>query len=186
MKKIALLLAMLLCLAPVLSACGANSSAKKAAAAAFEAYYVDGDADEYFAVNLNYNVDLIKEFIDSEKGDLMRDAIREAQGGVKTEIKEYWDKYTKSKDDGGKGAEDLKVDYDIVFADTYGKKTEAFEKYIDKFAYKNTDIVDEVSKVARVGILRTLTYTDSDGDDYTEATVITYICYCIDGDWYVS
>ena len=43
MKKISLLLAMLLCLAPLFVACGANSSPEKAVVAALDVIYGDGD-----------------------------------------------------------------------------------------------------------------------------------------------
>ena len=162
MKKIALLLALLLCLVPVLSACGANSSAKKAAAAAFEAYYIDGDADAFFEVKADYNLDLVKEYMDSEKGDALKESIRSKQDSAKENIKDYWNDYTDSEKDGGLGAEDVKVDYEILFVDTYGKKTEAFEKAMEDFTYTDTDIEDEVTKVAHVGILMTITYTVDD------------------------
>ncbi len=185
MKKIALLLALLLCLAPVLSACGANSSAKKAAAAAFEAYYIDGDAEAFFEVNAAYNLDLIKKYISSEKADSLKETARSKQDSAKENIKEQWDKYTDSEDDGGLGAEDLKVKYEILFVDTYGKKSEAFENALESFTFNDTDIEDEVTKIARVGILGTVTFS-IDGDDYTDATVRDYTCYCIDGKWYID
>lgn len=186
MKKIALLLALLLCLAPVLSACGANSSAKKAASAAFEAYYIDGDAEAYFEVKSDYNLELVKEYITSDMAEMLKESIRNSQSKVKDRIKEVWDDYTDSKDDNGKGADEVNVDYEVLFVDTYGKKTQAFEDAMEDFTYNDTDIEDEVSKIAYVGILKTLTYTDSDDDDFTEASVITYTCYCIDGNWYVG
>jgi len=185
MKKIALLLALLLCLVPVLSACGANSSAKKAASAAFEAYYIDGDAEAFFEVSADYNLELVKEYITSDKADSLKESIRSKQDSAKETIKEYWDRYTDSEKDGGMGAEDVDVSYEVLFVDTYDKKSDAFEKAMEEFTYNDTDIEDEVTKVAHVGLLATITYT-IDGDDYTDAAVRDFTCYCIDGNWYVG
>ncbi len=187
MKKLALLLALLLCLAPVLSACGANSSAKKAAVAAVKAEYINCDADDYFDVALRYNVDLIDEYIkDTEQATALKESARAAKDTKKESIKAQWDFFTKSEDEGGLGAEDEPdVDYEVIYVETYGEKTDAFDKIMEGFRYKGTDLEDEVTKVAKVGILVTVEYTVDD-DDYVDAEVETLTCYCIDGDWYIG
>lgn len=185
MKKIALLLALLLCMVPVLSSCGANSSAKKAAVAAFEAYYVDSDPSAYFEVCVDYNVDLLKEYIDSDAADAMKESVRASQDSVKETIKSYWDSYTESEKDGGLGAEDVSVDYEVLTVSKYNDKTEAFDKVMAEFTYDNSDIEDVVKEVAIVEILTTIEYTIDD-DDYVDSGVKTYYCYNIDGDWYVG
>ena len=79
MKKISLVLAMLLCLVPVLSACGANSSPEKAVKAALDVVYGDGDADveDYWAVAYKYNLDIIDEYIsNSDKKDTFETEVR--------------------------------------------------------------------------------------------------------------
>ncbi len=186
MKKIALLLAMLLCLAPVLSACGAHSSAKKAATAAFEAYYVDQDSEAYYEVSARHNLELIDAYINSSTtAEELKSSVRSRKDSTKESIKKVWDSYTKSEADGGKDAEDFNVDsYEVLYENVYKSKTDAFDGIMENFPYGDTDLEDQVTKVAKVGVLMTITYTIGD-DDYTEAGVQEYVCYLIDGDWYV-
>ncbi len=186
MKKISLLLAMLLCLVPVLGSCGANSSAKNAAKAAFDAYFIDSDADAYFEVALEYNIDILKEYIDSDDVDDLKESVREAQKTTKDEIKEYWDFLTEDEDEGGYGADDnYKVKGEVLSCEVYDSKSDAFDEAIKGFAYENTDLEDVVEEVALVNILMTVEYTVGD-DDYTKATVKTYTCFNVDGNWYVA
>ncbi len=186
MKKISLLLAMLLCLVPVLGSCGANSSAKNAAKAAFEAYYVDGDADAYFEVALNYNVDLLKEYIDSDDVDDMKTDVRDAQKEEKDDIKELWDVLTNDEDDGGLGADDdFKVKGEVISCETYDDKTDIYDEAIESFEYEGSDLEDFVEEVAIVNILMTIEFTVDDVD-YVKTMTLEYLCYNIDGDWYVG
>ena len=62
MKKLALLLAMLLLVVPVLCSCGANSSPEKAVATAIDVMYGDGDADpeDFYNVVIDYNLDILE------------------------------------------------------------------------------------------------------------------------------
>lgn len=186
MKKISLILAFILCLVPVLSGCGANSSAKNAAKAAAAARYVDQDTAAFFEVAVDYNVDILKDYLDSDDAEAMRTKVRENQDRVKESIKKQWDHITESEKEGGLGGDDLKVKVgNVIYCNEYEAGSEAFDNAMKGFIYDNTDVEDYVEKVAKVGVLLTVTYT-VDGQKFTEAGVQNYTCYCIDGNWYVD
>ncbi len=183
MKKISLLLAMLLCLAPLFVACGANSSPEKAVVAALDVLYGDGDAEaeDYWAVAYNYNLELI-ELMDSEEASDYKEMIRAAQKEKKSSFN--------SLEDMDETAEDAEFDdwdfeYEILYCNTYEKGSDTFDAAIEDFEYVDTDVEDYVEEVATVGVLVTRIF-EKDDETFTSASVQTYSCYKIDGDWYIE
>lgn len=183
MKKICLLLALLLCMAPVLSACGANSSPEKAVLAALDVKYGDGDADpeDYWAVVYNYNLDLI-ELLDSDEASTVKEGIRAAQKEMKASLNLYEDIEDKLEDE---DIDDWDFSYEILFCNTYEEGSDTFDEAIKEFKYVDTDIEDYVDEVAQVGVLMTTVY-EKDGEEFTSVNTKTFSCYKIDGDWYIE
>ncbi len=183
MKKISLLLAMLLCLAPLFVACGANSSPEKAVVAALDVIYGDGDAEaeDYWAVAYNYNLELI-ELMDSDDKADYKEMIRAAQKEKKSSFNsmEKMDDYAEEAE-----LDDWDFEYEILYCDTYEKGTDTFDAAIADFDYVDTDVEDYVEEVATVGVLITSIY-EKDGETFTNVEVETFDCYNIDGDWYIE
>ncbi len=183
MKKISLLLALILCLVPVLSACGANSSPEKAVKAAIDVKYGDGEADveEYWAVAYNYNTDILDLLTDKEEASDYKESIRESRKMAKEMLNLY-----KDLDDMMEEEEIDKFDFDykVLYCDTY-EKGDTYDELVEEFGYANTDIEDKIEAVANVGVL--FTYEMKKGKDVAHnSDVETYTCYKIDGKWYVE
>lgn len=183
MKKLALLLAMLLCVVPVLSACGANSSPEKAVTTAIDVMYGDGDADpeDFYAVVLDYNLDIL-ELMDDEKATELKEGIRAGRKNIKEALNLLEDMEERAED---QELDDWDFSYEIAYCNTYDKGSDTFDEYLEDFLYANTDVEDEVTAVALVGVLMTYE-SEKDGDDFTDINVEEMVCYEIDGDWYVA
>ncbi len=183
MKKICLLLAMLLCLVPVLSACGANSSPEKAVTAAIDVKYGDGDADpeDYWAVVYNYNLDLV-ELLDSDEASDIKESIREARKEVKETLNQHedMDEYMEDEE-----LDDWSFKYEIIYCNTYEKGSDIFDNAISTFKYVDTDMEDYVDEVAKVGVLFITEY-EKDGETYTSSSTKDFSCFKIDGKWYIE
>ena len=93
MKKFTLLLAMLLCLVPVLASCGGASSAEAAVTTWLDAVYADGDAEveDVYAVKLAWNLDVVKLIENADKASEFEDSVRSARDGAKDKINEMED-----------------------------------------------------------------------------------------------
>ncbi len=183
MKKICLLLAMLLCLVPVITACGANSSPEKAVTTALEVMYGDGDADpeDYWKVVYNYNLDLI-ELLDSDEASDVKESIRAAQKEIKGTLNQFKDiEETLEEED----IDDWNFSYEIIYCNTYEKGSDTFDSFIESFKYVDTDMEDHVTEVASVGVLLTYEY-EKEKEDFTSSNVKNFTCYKIDGDWYIA
>lgn len=183
MKKISLILALLLCLVPVLASCGANSSAEKAVKTAIDVKYGDGDADveDYWAVAYNYNLDILDLLDDKEEASDYKESIREARKSAKEMLNMYKDIDEMLEEE---DIDKWDFDYEILYCDTY-KKGDAFDQYVESFGYANTAIEDKIEAVARVGVLFTYE-VKKDKDVEHSSDVETYTCYKIDGKWYVK
>ncbi len=183
MKKIALLLAMLLLCAPVLCSCGANSSPEKAVATAIDVMYGEGneDPEDFYAVVLDYNLDLL-ENLDSDTATTLKESIRSARKEIKETLNLL--------EDIDENMEEEKIDkwsfsYEIAYCNTYDKGGDTFDNYIEKFLYANTDIEDLVDEVAVVGVIMTFESV-KDKETDTSIEVEEMVCYKIDGKWYVA
>lgn len=182
MKRIALFLAMILCLAPILGACGANSSPEKVATAAFEAMFIDCDYEAYFETNYTLDLDLLEEVMgDSDKYESMKDAARTSRDSIKESIKSIKDRYEDSDE-----IKDYDIEYDVRYVMSYEKDTDIFDELIDEFAYADTDFEDLVEEIAVVGIAAEFYSTDKDGNETVSGDYAEIICYNIDGDWYID
>ena len=185
MKKIALLLAMLICLVPVLGACGANSSPEKAVEAALKVVYGDGDekADDFYAVAYEYNLDILELIKNDEEASALKESVREAQKSIKDSLNnmEDIDEYIEEAK-----YDDFDFNYEILYCNIYEEKDgENFDNLIESFGYVNTDIEDAVTAIAKVGVMMTTEYVYED-ENYTNVSTETITCYCIDGDWYIE
>lgn len=183
MKKLALILAMLLLAVPVLCSCGANSSPEKAVATAIDVMYGEGDEDpeDFYNVVLDYNLDVL-ENLDSEKASELKEGIRNAR----KEAKEMLNRFEDIEDQ----LEDQKIDkwsfsYEIAYCNTYEKGGDTFDSLLEDFLYANTDIEDLVDEIAVVGVIMTFDST-KDKEDSTELETEKFVCYKVDGKWYVA
>ncbi len=184
MKKITLLLAMLLCLVPVLGACGGAGNPEAAVTAWLDAKYAEGKADveDVYEVMLNLNLDVL-EFItnDTEASDLEK-TVRSNREGTKDKINTLKDMDEKLEDNKW---DDYNFTYELIFCDEYDKDTDTFEEAKKDFLYKGTAVEDELTAVARVGVLMTA-IIEKDGETMTNADVEVFELYCIDGNWYIG
>lgn len=179
MKKLALVLAMLLCVVPVLSACGANSSPEKAAETAFKATYVDFDYEAYYEVAYKLNLDLIEDVMEgSDKLDGMKEEARSERDSMKEMIK--------SMKDNAEDYEDYDIDYEVRYCISYDKDEDKFDEIMEDFGFADTDFVDLIDEVAVVGIAAEVYTTDEDGVEEVDGTYAKITCYNIDGDWYID
>lgn len=182
MKKLAFCMAMILCLIPMLCACGANSSAEKAAEAAFVAENVNFDYEAYFKVAYRYNTNLVAKAYDSDED-------RQAAKETTRELKDSKKELLKSAKDYIKDADikKWKIEYDVRFCKEYSKDDDMFDEIIEsKFDYEDTDLEDDITKVAIVGIAYEAYITDEDGNKTVSGDYETYYCFKIDGDWYID
>ncbi len=182
MKKICLILAMLLCLVPVLASCGANSSAEKAAVAAFEAKYVDFDYEAYFEVDYTCNLELVEDVLDgNDKLDEYKTTVRETKESVKETIKNY------AKAPGE--YEDYDVEYEVRYCISYEKDSDRYDSIVKnyfEFQENDTDFKDLIEEVAIVGIAVEVYTTDDEDVDSISGAYMRVVCFNIDGDWYVG
>ncbi len=193
MKKLSLMLALILTLTTgALCSCDSKkekesdddegtvlNAEEKAAMEAFEAYYVDGDIEAYTKVALDCNIDILKEYIDSDDVDNMKEEARENQKEAKNEMRDQWEYYTDDSE-----IEKFKVRGEVVSCNTYKPESNYFDRILRASPYANTSIEDYIEKVAIVEILMSVSYNEAD-DKITSSRVKTYYCYNIDGDWYV-
>lgn len=185
MKKIALLLALLLCMVPVLSSCGGANSPEDAVETALSVMYGDGGEDEadYYEVAYKYNLDILDLLDNGDEAAEIKKAVREAQKEVKDSLNRMGDldKFIEENE-----YDDFDYNYEIIYCDVYEEKDgENFDNLISSFGYANTDIEDYVTAIAKVGVLTTVVYEKED-EIYTSADVETYTVYEIDGNWYIG
>lgn len=183
MKKICLLLAVLLCCIPVLSACGAQSSAESVVTAALEARYVDFDYETMYELAHNYNVELYKELLADEDDVLKaeKDAISKRCDTLKSTIK--------AAEKAADTYDDYTFEYEIRYCKVYDEDDDAFDEIVkaSKFSgdgYSDMkNLIDEVAKARVVGEI--IYTTDSDAEIISNIDE-TYTCYRIDGTWYID
>ncbi len=175
---------MLLCLVPVLSACGGNSSPKNAVMQSLDVLYGDGgeDVEDYYAVMLDYNLDVLDLIDDEEEQSDYKETVRKAQKEIKKSLNTLED-----IDDLMEKAEldDYDVSYEVLYCHTYDDSTDIFDEALKEFKYADTSIEDEITEVATVGVLITIETSNDDGD-FTNSDVKTFNLYKIDGDWYIA
>lgn len=184
MKKFTLLLAMLLCLVPVLASCGGASSAEAAVTTWLDAVYADGDAEveDVYAVKLAWNLDVVKLIENADKASEFEDSVRSARDGAKNKINEMEDIEETIEENKW---DDCSVTYEIIYCNEYDKKSELFDEAKSEFMYKGTAVEDELSAVAAVGVLVTREI-EKDGEVMTMADVEVFSVYCVDGSWYIG
>ncbi len=185
MKKLALLLAMLLLAMPLLTACGGAGSPEAAVETALDVKYGDGgeDAEDYYAVAYQYNLDILELLENNDEATELKKAVRDAQKSVKDSLNtmKNIDKLVDEME-----YDDYDFSYEIIYCNVYEEKDgENFDNLISSFGYANTDIEDYVTAIAKVGVLMTAEY-EKDGETYTSANVETYTVYEIDGNWYIG
>lgn len=184
MKKFTLLLAMLLCLVPVLASCGGAGNPEAAVETWLDAKYADGDADveDVYEVVLEWNLDVLDLLDNDDKASELKEAVRSARDGAKDRINTMKDMDEKMEEN---KYDDYDFSYEILYCDEYDKDSEIFDEAKKEFAYKGTSVEDELTAVAHVGVLITAVI-EKDGDTQTNAYVDEFGLYCIDGNWYIA
>lgn len=184
MKKFTLLLAMLLCLVPVLASCGGASSAEAAVTTWLDAVYDDGGADveDVYAVKLAWNLDVLDLIDNEDKAAELEDGVRAAREGAKDKINEMEDIEETIEENKW---DDCSVAYEVIYCNEYDKDSDTFDDAKGGFMYKGTAIEDELTSVAAVGVLVTREI-EKDGEIMTMADVETFTVYCVDGNWYIG
>ncbi len=182
MKKIALLLAMLICVVPVLTACGANSSPDGAVEAALVARYEDFDYEALYELSYKYDKELFVDLLGS--GDVL-DAEKNSIDNNRETLKET----VKAAQKLSEMFDDYSFDYEIRYCNIYDKKDDAFDTIIKSSKFSNEgygDVKDAISKVAKVRVIGEIVFENDDGNCIYNNIADTYTCYYIDGDWYVN
>ncbi len=184
MKKFTLLLAMLLCLVPVLASCGGAGSAEAAVETWLDAQYADGDAEveDVYAVKLAWNLELLDLIDNDDKASEFEESVRSARDNAKENINQMKDLDEQLEENKW---DDYSVSYEILYCNEYDKKSELFDEVKGSFMYKGTAIEDELTAVASIGVLVT-TEVEKDGEDITTANIRTFTVYCVDGNWYIG
>ncbi len=184
MKKLSLLLALLMILTcGILCACDKKksedsdektvSAEEKAAMAAFEAYYVNADAQAYAEIALDYKKYELMADNTSGNNDYASEIGSSSLGYLERNINNRWNSLDADNVD------DIKVKSEIIYSKKYNDKNYTFHNMTD-------DLYNlEVKNTAVVGILLTAEYT-VDGEKQTYAKVVEYDCYKIGSKWYID
>ncbi len=179
MKKIALLLAMLLCLVPTLASCGMNSSPEKVVSAVIEATYEDFDYEVINKICYNLDVDLYEDVFEGDDLKAAKESIRASQDVIKESFKQMEDR--------AEECEKYDLKYDIRYCEIYDDKDDEFDEIIKaNDTINDTDFEDLTDKVAKVRVVGEVFITDEDGDDSINEIDNTFTCYRIDGKWYID
>ncbi len=185
MKKLALLLAMLLLAMPLLTACGGAGSPEAAVETALDVMFGDGgeDVEDYYAVAYQYNLEILDLLDNNDEATELKKAVRESQKSVKDSLNSMKDLEDYIED---MEYDDFDFRYEIAYCNIYKEKDgENFDNLITSFGYANTDIEDNVTAIAKVGVIMTTEY-EKDGETYTSIETQTVTVYEIDGNWYIG
>lgn len=185
MKKLALILAMLLLAMPLLTACGGASSPEAAVETALDVMFGDGDAnvDDYYEVALLCNTDILELIENGDKKDSFKESARATQKAMKDSLNLLKDADKEADDE---GYDDWSFSYEIAYCDVYKEKDNRhFDDLIESFPYADTDIEEETTAIAKVGVILTTEF-EKDGETYTSVDTQTFTVYEIDGNWYIG
>lgn len=178
MKKFAILLAMLLCVLPVLTACGGASGAEKAVEKSMEAMYVDFDYEEFYENVYELDLDLLEDVFEGDKLDAAKEAARAQRDSVKEMIK--------SIQDNAEDLEDFEIVIEVRYSQLFDKDSDEYDAMMESFSFKGTDMEDLVDATAVVGVVMEYYATDEDGKETINGQYEEVECYKIDGTWYVG
>ena len=181
MKKISLILALLLCLMPVLTACGGGSP-EKAVKKYLEAKYETFEAEVFEEVVLQYNKDVLKKA-------LTADEFKTLCGGDEAVKKQLEDVLDDNRKDSEKEWDKYKVSYKISVCEVYEEDDERFDYYKEiQEAYSplfKTDFKKDITAVALVNVTGKITYVD-DEMKFVRPINETLTLFCIDDEWYIE
>jgi hypothetical protein len=182
MKKISLILALLLCLMPVLTACG-GGGAEKAVKKYLDAKYKDFESEVFEEVVLNYNKDILKKNFTTEEF--------QKYVGTDDAFKKRLNELDEQLDDNRKAAEKewdkYKVSYKIDFCEVYEEDDERFDFYKEyklDARYTKTDFKKEITAIAVVGVTGKISYVD-DEMKFVKPIGEELVCVCIEDEWYI-
>ena len=178
MKKIALLLAMLICLTPVLSSCGAQSAPEKVVMKIVEATYEDFDDKTLCKLYYNLNSAMLTDVLGDEEYKNVETFVLSSQNSTKKVMADYKEESKKCK----------KYDfrYDIRYCEIYNEKDDEFESIVAELASVSNALSDVTDQVAKVRFVGEVFITDEDGEDYIRELDRTFCCYRINGKWYAE
>jgi len=150
--------------------------------AAVDAVFEDCDYEDLEKVFIKCNEDVLKEHLDEEDFEEYEDSLDVNKDMYEKIVKSMEEEFEEAKD------EDVKLDvsYEVVASDVYDKKDDGFDSLIGSFTFKDTDMEDYIDEAARVSILMIVKSKDDDGNKRSEADILEFRCYKIDGDWYID
>lgn len=176
MKKIALLLALLLCLAPVLSACGVGGGGGvKAVKKYLDAFYVDFDEDAFDEVYLLCNEDLVEENLSDELLEEYKE----------NDIAQMYHNQIDEMADLIEGAKKYSFDYEIYDSRNIKEDDDEFDAIMEEIEFKDTDFEDITEEFCLVRVVGTFTFVNDDKEERIEDFYNTILAGKIDGKWYV-
>lgn len=176
MKKIALLLAMLLCLVPVFSACSMGTSgAEKVVKNYLEAIMKDFDKDAAYEAVFYQN----KEILEVVLSEDLYDAVT-AEGW-----RDETDKQIKNEKKYANDADDYDFSYEIYDSRAIEIDSDEYDALVEEFSVIiNDDVEDAIEGIALVRAIYDQVYTMGD-EEYLVTEEVTFLCVEIEGDWYI-
>lgn len=178
MKKIAFMLAMILCVLPMLTACGGASGAEKVVEKSMEAMYIDFDYENFYETVYELDLDLLEDVFEGDKLDAAKEAARAQRDSVKQMIK--------SIQDNAEDMDDFEIVIEVRYSQFYEKDSDEYDSMMEGFSFKGTDMEDLVDATAVVGVVMEAYVTDEDGVETIDGRYEEVECYKIDGTWYVG
>lgn len=178
MKKIAFMLAMILCVLPMLTACGGASGAEKVVEKSMEAMYVDFDYENFYETVYELDLDLLEDVFEGDKLDAAKETARAQRDSVKEMVKGIQDR--------AEDMEDFEIVIEIRYSQFFEKDSDEYDAMMEEFSFKGTDMEDLVDATAVVGVVMEAYVTDEDGVETIDGQYQEVECYKIDGTWYVG
>ena len=197
MKKLSLILALLLCLMPVLTACG-GGGAEKTVKQYLKAVYKDFDSSVLEEITLEYNKKLNKDILSTEEFEQYANAYYygddseyydwDAEKQFDAAIDSLEDRLGDNKRVTEKDWEKYKVNYKVEYCEVYEEDDDLFDFYKEysfSTKYTKTDFKKKITAYARAYVSGTISYVDEDMK-FVQPINETFVLFCIDDEWYIS
>ena len=183
MKKICLLLALIICLVPVLTSCdgilvgltGGSAGAESVAKEYIDAIYKDFDKNALFEISARYNKELLKSKLSEE--DFESHTYEGWREAIEMHIKKH---RTYAAD-----AAEYDVKYKVYSSRTVSKDSDEFGVITGNTVFRETEMEDAVEELALVRVVGEQNYVNSSDEERTVTFYEELLCLKIDGKWYV-
>ncbi len=169
MKRICLILALVILCPVILCACGSADSIAKDY---IEARYIDFDASGLSGIMLEYDKDLLREYVKDFDSASINDMIED----LETDIDEFKD----SAEENSK-----KYDYKIVHTESYKEDDSGFKTIAKQLKNYDKSLSNAMTAAANVYVYLSYEYEDYNGEMSYDHNVVTVTCVKVDGKWYV-